>query len=168
MIMGERYTVVDGYSLNYEGLFSVKELYKIIDGIFKELGYDKVEVNNVEVIKPEGKYVEIKLEPYKRLTDYASLSIEILIIMENVKDVEVEKGKHKMKLNQGSITMIIDGYVDTDYENRWETTPLLFFLRVIADKYIYRPFTSGYNGQCKKDVNHVVDRIKSFLNLYKY
>lgn len=168
MKMVEKYVVVDKLRLTYEGLFNVTELYKLIDGWFRTKSYDKAELKNVEKIKPEGKFIEIELFPWRKLTDYAISRIRIRIIMTGVKEVMVEREGAKVKLNQGNIQMVFDGYLETDYENRWEQKPIFYLLRGIVDKYIYRSYLEGYKEVVKQDINHLMTQIKAFLNLYRY
>jgi hypothetical protein len=166
--MAERDIIVDKMRMTYEGLFSVSELYKMMDEWFEEKNYDKKELKNVENVTPEGKYVEILIEPWKKVTDYAKNVIRIRMIMTNIKDVEVEKDGVKVRLNQGKIQMVFDAYLETDYENRWEQKPMFFLIRTLFDKYFYKPFTHGFHAGVKADLNDLVTRIKSFLNLYRY
>ncbi len=165
--MAERDTVIDKLRLTYEGLFDVKELYNLIDTFFEDRNYDKREIRNIEVVKEDGKYVEIELEPWKKYTDYYRNIIHIRIIMSNIKEVEIEKDKQKIKVNQGKVQFIFDGYIETDYENRWESKPLFFFIRTIFNKNIYRPFTMGYHASVRNDVNALYQQIKAFLNVYR-
>jgi len=164
----EREIVVDKLRLAYEGLFSAKELYNLIDGWFFEKGYDKRENRNTEIVRPEGKYIEIELEPWKKVTDYARNVIKVRIIIEDLKEVVVEKDHHKVKLNHGKLKFVFDAYLDTDYENKWEGKPVFYFLRTIFDKYIYKPFTIGFETGVKDDLNQLHTQIKAFLNLYRF
>jgi hypothetical protein len=164
--MAELQSVIDKLTLTYEGLFSVKDLYKLIDDWFSERGYDKNEIKNIEVVNPEGKHLELEIEPEKSITDYAKILIHLSITIENVKEVVITKDKTKVKMNQGRLTIVFDGYLKTDWEERWETRPVFFFIRTIFDKYIYKPYTSGYKNWVSKDVNELYDKIKAYLNLY--
>ncbi len=166
--MVERDIVVDRMKIEYEGLFSARELYKLIDNWFFEKGYDKREKQSSEIIKPTGKYVEMEFEPWKKVTDYAKNVIWIRLIMEDVKEVEIEKDGAKVKLNQGKVHIVFKGFLETDYEHRWEGKPIFYFIRVIFDKYLYKPFTMGFKQGVKEDVVHLHTQIKAFLNLYRY
>ena len=166
--MAEREVVVDKLKLTYEGLFSAKELYNLIDQWFRWKGYDKRENKSIEIVKPEGKFIEMELEPWKKVTDYAKNVIKIRIQMFDVKEVEVEKDHTKVKLNQGKVHFVFDGYLETDYESKWEGKPIFYFLRTIFDKYFYKPFTSGFEKGVKEDLMHLHDQIKAFLNLYRF
>ncbi len=166
--MVEKKLVVDSVRINYKGLFNVKELYRVIDSFFKDKGWDKREVRNKEFVSPEGKYVELWLEPFKKVSDYAKLILRIQIIMENLREVVVEKGRHKKKMNKGDVLIIIDGFLDTDYENRWEGRPEYVFIRTIFDKFIYRKHTGEFEALLVEDSDELKATIKSFLNLYRY
>ena len=166
--MAEREKIVDELRLNYEGLFDVNELYLTMDKWFREKQYDKRELKNIENVKPDGKFIELWIMPWKKITDYAKIEIKIRIQMFNIKEVEVEKDKHKVKLNQGKIQMVFDGFLTTDYENKWEGKPTYVFLRTIFDKFIYKGYTARFQSQVAEDVNHLNTTIKSFLNLYRF
>ena len=166
--MPEREVIVDKLKLTYEGIFSVSELYKLIDEWFRWKGYDKRENKNIEIVKPEGKFIEIELEPWKKVTDYAKNVIKIRIQMFDIRDVEVEKDNTKLKLNQGKVHFVFDGYLETDYEARWEGKPIFYFIRTIFDKYLYRPFTAGFERGVKQDLMHLHGQIKAFLSMYRF
>lgn len=166
--MAERELIVDHIRLTYEGLFDASELYAMIDAWFRDKRYDKKELKNVEKVRPEGKYVELELLPWKKVSDYHKHEIKIRMIMTNLKEVEVEKEGRKMKLNQGSVQLVFDGYLTTDYENRWENKPYYFFMRTLFDKFFFRSYTLKYKQLLLEDINDLHSQIKSFLNLYRY
>lgn len=166
--MAEREVVIDKLRLSYEGLFNVSELYKLVDGWLREKGYDKRERRMIENVTKDGKFIEWELEPWKKITDYACNVIKLRIILTDIKEVDVEVDKVKVKMNQGKADFIFDAYVETDYENRWDTKPLFYFLRTLFNKYIFKPYTEGYASNVIGDVNDLHSRIRSFLNLYRY
>jgi hypothetical protein len=166
--MAEHEIVIEQMRLTYEGLFSVRELYKMITEWLEEKGYDQKEVKNTEVVKPEGKYIEIMIEPWKKYTDYVKSIIKLRMIFSDIKEVEVEKDGVKVKLNQGKAQFVFDAHLVSDYENRWEAKPTFFFIRTLFDKYFYKPVMSGYRTQLKEYTMDLHSRIKAFLNLYRY
>ena len=166
--MSEKKLVIDQLKLNYEGLFEVNELFKMVDAWFYEKGYDKYEKKNEEQVLPTGREILLELRPWKKTTDYAKNEIRVRIFMHGVKDVEVEKEGAKVKMNQGEVQMVFDGYLETDYENRWENKPFFYFLRTLFDKYIYKGYISKFEGNLVNDVHDLHTRIKAFLNMYRY
>jgi len=166
--MAERRLVVDHMTLAYDGLFDLHELYTLINQWLKDKGFDLREQRNQEHIKPSGKYIEVEELPWKKITDYARHVIRLNIRIVNMKDVVVEEDNKRMKLNQGRISIVMDGYLDTDYEDRWESKPFYFFIRTIFDKFIYRTYSTQYEELLVENCLQLHAAIKSFLNLYQY
>jgi len=166
--MSEKKIVVDHLTIEYNGLYDINELYSLIDEYLKEKGYNKFEKRNIEQITASGKHIELELSPWKTVSDYAKIWMKITILMTNVKEVEVEKDGIKVKLNQGNVHIVIDGYVQTDYENRWENNPVFVFMRTIIDKYVITRYIQSWDGEITDDVMHLHSNVKSFLNLYRY
>ncbi len=166
--MSEKKLVVDQLKINYDGIFSVNGLYKLLDSWFYENAYDKLEKKNDERVTPNGKDIEIEMRPWKKPTDYANKIMKIRLFMKGIKDVVVEKDGVKHRLNQGSVQIIIDGYIETDYENKWEQKPTFFFIRALFDKYIFKFHTDAFEAELIDDVHHIQTSVKSFLNLYRY
>ena len=123
--MSEKKIVVESQVINYEGLFNVRDLYMLIDSLTQQKGYDKVELLNSEQVFSSKKDMVILLDPYKKITDYAKLNLWIKIIMSDIQDVEIEKDGKKIKSNKGKVTIIMQGFLHTDYEHRWEQKPWL-------------------------------------------
>ncbi len=166
--MAETKTVVDKLRIIYEGIFSMPELYAIIDNWLREKGYDKMEKKNIEKITPEGKNIELLLQPWKKITDYAKIILNIRLIATGITEVEVEREGVKVKMNKGRVQVVFDGWLVTDWENRWEGKPIFFFLRQIFDRYVFKPYTIGYENAVAKDTADLHGEIKGFLNLYRY
>jgi hypothetical protein len=166
--MAERKIVVDKLKITYEGLFDATNLYQMIDSWLHNKGFDKREMKNNEIVKPEGKYVLLELQPWKKITDYARLVIKVDLRMFDVKDVEIEKDHQKLKLNKGRVVIALWGFLDTDYENRWEEKPVYFFLRALKDKFVYKEYMDQYEDILIKLVEELNIELKSYLNLYRY
>ena len=166
--MPEKKIVVEDLKLEYEGLFDMAELYKLIERWFRDQNYEKKEIRNVEQVGPEGKYIELELMPWRKVSDYAKYEIKLRMFANKVKEVEIEKDGVKMKMNQGKITIFIDGYFTTDYEGKWESRPGLFFWRTIMDKYFYRGPLVKLESAMVEEISNLHTTLKAFLNLYRY
>ncbi|MBU0471389.1 MAG: hypothetical protein KKF65_02095, partial [Nanoarchaeota archaeon] len=77
--MAETLTVVDGKTIEYEGIFDPRELYTIIDELSKQHSFDKNEFRNCEFVFKESKDLILDIRPYKRLSEYAKTEIKIEI-----------------------------------------------------------------------------------------
>lgn len=166
--MPDKRLIIDQLKLSYEGLFNASELYRLIDSWFYEKGWDKVEKMNQEMLTPEGKQIRILMEPYKNITDYFKLVIRIKITLTDVKDVEVEKDGELLRLNQGLVRFIFDGYVITDRKALWESTPFLWFMRTIFDRYVFKQQSGRAERWLRSDLDDLHTKIKTFLNTTQY
>jgi len=166
--MAEKKLVIDQMKLTYEGIFDLNGLHRTIDAWFYEKGYDKYEKRNFEHILPTGKDIEIELLPWKKTTDYFKNIIRIRMKFTHVKDIEIEKEGVKLTLQQGRVMMIFDAYLVSDYENKWESKPMFFFLRTIFDKYIFRSYFQKAEKWLVNDLYQLHGRIQQFLNLHRY
>lgn len=166
--MSERRLVIDHMTLSYEGLFDLHELYSLINQWLKDKGFDLREQRNQEQVRPNGKSIEVEMLPWKKITDYARHVIRVNIKVLNMKDAVVEEDNKRVKLNKGTIRIVMDGYLDTDYEDRWESKPFYFFIRTLFDKFVYRTYSTQYEELLVENCLQLHSTIKAFLNLYQY
>jgi len=122
----------------------------------------------VEAVKEEGKHIEVDFRPFKKVTDFSKNLFEIKLLCSGVTDVVVEQDGQKKKLNQGKVQLVFTGWLETDYEHRWETKPLFYVIRTLFEKFVYGRFVAGYHSAIRRDMNELMDSYKSYLNLYKY
>ncbi len=166
--MAERRLVIDHMTLSYDGLFDLHELYSLVNQWLKDKGFDLREQRNQEQVRPNGKFIEVEMLPWKRITDYARHVIRLNIKVLNMKDVIVEEDGKRVKLNKGTIRVVMDGYLDTDYEDRWESKPFYFFIRTLFDKFVYRTYSTQYEELLVENCLQLHSTMKAFLNLYQY
>ena len=166
--MPEQRIVVDHLTISYSGVFSVIELYQTIDNFMREKGYDRRELLNQEHVTPEGKYIELHLQPWKKVNDYVRHQVKIIIRMIKIKELVVEVDGKRKKMNKGKVFIIIDGYMFTDFEGRWEQKPFYFFLRTLFDKFIYRSYTGQFEDLLVETCSQLHLTVKGYLNLHKY
>lgn len=166
--MVEIKTISFGEQFAYKGLIDVKNLYKVIEKWFSEAGYDKVELWNYEEVYEDGKQLTWKLEPFKKITDFAKVEIRIEAWLTKLKEVVVERDGVKVKLFRGEAKFKFDTFMITDYENYWGTKPMYFFLRTLADKFLYRSYVERYEEIALNDKEAIKREIKSFLNMQRF
>jgi hypothetical protein len=166
--MAERRLVIDHMALTYDGLFELHELYVLINQWLKDKGYDLREQKNQEHAKSDGKYIEVEMLPWKKVTDYARHVIKLNLRVLKMKKVVIEQDGNRISMDRGTLRVVIDGYLDTDYEDRWESKPFYFFLRTIFDKFVYRTYSTQYEELLVENCLQLQSTIKSFLNLYQY
>ena len=166
--MAEYNFVLKNENVEYEGLFVVKDLYQVINKFLKDKGYDWKESKHHEYLGDESKYVELVLEPWKKISDYMKLVIRVNLKVYDMKDVLIEKEGKKLNMQKGKVVMRVDAILVTDYEGKWEEPPIKYFLRALFDKFIYKRYTNNFAAQLKEDTYELITNVKSYLNLYNY
>lgn len=166
--MSEKKLVIDQMKIEYEGLFDLNGLYRAVDAWLYEKGYDRFEARNYEQVLPTGKDIELELQPWKKTTDYFCNRLRLRFRFKNVKNVEVDKDNTTVKVNQGKVIIIMDGYLESDYEGKWEAKPYFYFLRAIFDKYIFKNYFAKAEKWLVNDVFQLHGLIQKHLNLYRY
>lgn len=166
-MMAERRVIVDGLKLNYKGMFHLEELYKLIDHWQREKAYTKHEINVNEQVFKDGRYVEAEMEPYKKISDYAKYVLNIKIIVKDMKDITTEIDGKRTTLNEGNVEVKLTGFLELDYEGRWERRPLFYFIRSIFDQFVYKVNTERFEAGIMEEVNLLYSLVKGFLNLHR-
>lgn len=166
--MAEVNILVMNRGIEYSGIFDLGGFIKILDLWFKERGYDKRETKNYEEVYEEFRQVTIEMFPYKKISDNVKFEIRLFMIFSKLKETEIEKDGKKIRLLNGKAMISIDGYMLTDYENKWDRTPFYYFMRVMFDRFIHRDYISQARAQFMEDCGAVEDEIKSYLNMFRY
>jgi hypothetical protein len=165
---GERDLVVDHLKFGYEGLFNAGEVFSLVQTFFFDKGYDYYEKMNQEVVTPQGKQIKIIIEPWKCTSEHSKMSMRIKINMVDVKEVDIEKAGEKLRLNHGVLRITFDAYVFSDRKGQWTNRPLNWFFLILMEKYFYRFHTARFETWIKSDVDDLHNRIKDYLNVFKY
>lgn len=165
--MADRLVVVDNLRIRYDGVFNMNELYLLIDKYYREKGYDKCERQMFEHQYTDGKQIEVVLEPWKKINDYVQNEMRIIILVTNLKNVDVKKDGHTVKLNHGRVQISFIGWLRWDYYHKWDGTPILFFLRVLFDRYFFRKNTEKFENYCMEEVEGLYNLVRKYLNMYK-
>lgn len=163
--MADVENVVGAQVYGYTGIFSAKDLYRMIVNYIEQLGYIYSETKNIENVKSDGKFIFIEMQPFKVATDYAKYVQHVKISIENLKNVKVTIDGVDKQMNEGTVTITVDSFLITDYETAWDLQPIYYLIRLIANRYLIQPVTHRWKREIERDSMHLIDNIKAFLNL---
>ncbi len=166
--MAEVKNLVYGESFSFKGLMDVEDLYMLLDKWFKERGYDKNEIWNFEENYDDGKQITLKIQPYKKISDYAKVEIRLTAQLRKLKEVVIQKKKQKLKLMRGEASFTFDVFLTTDYEEHFQSSPILFFIKTIAEKYLYKGYVEKYEEKAVADKDAIKRELKSYLNMKRF
>lgn len=166
--MSQKKLVIDQLKLMYEGPFDLNGLYRAIDSWLYEKGYERAEKRISELVQKPGKELDVEIIPYKATTDYYKNIIRIRIKGTGLRSAVLKVDGKEKKLNIGKLTIVFDGYLESDYEGKWESRPILFFFRTLLERYVFKNYYRTYEKWLINDVYELHARIQTFLNTYKF
>jgi len=166
--MSELRIIVDHMKLDYSGVLNVKELFRLINKWSQERHMQKKEDKCHEQNLPEGKFIEYEISHWKKISDYTKYIYKIRVLFQNLKKVEVAKDKKKIKADQGRVLIYFDGFIEHDYEHRWDEKPLFVFFRTLYDKFVYKAYTERFEHRLVHEMHGLYNEIEKFLNTYRY
>ena len=138
----------------------LKTLHKELYQWAQENKYFFNEKDFTEKVKSHGKEFGIKWFFEKKTTDFIKFSMDIEVWAHSLNPVEKE-GKQYL---QGEIEITLDSKMEMDWQNRWDTSKFLKFLRNIYIYYIKKQYFLNYAGKCWEDTYSLHALIKSNLN----
>ncbi|NTV23121.1 MAG: hypothetical protein HGA85_01955 [Nanoarchaeota archaeon] len=155
--------------MNFEGLFSMKEVFRVVDKYFRTKGFDKKIIFDEEYNTEKGKYIHVKAEYYKKTDAYVRLQVRLWIYANDLIEVEKEVEGVKVKTNHGKFNIIFDGQLQTGYitDNFNDTKPLYFFWRVIYEQYIARPRIAYWENVIRHVITELKTEVAGYLNINK-
>ncbi|MBI2101152.1 hypothetical protein HYT53_00935 [Candidatus Woesearchaeota archaeon] len=165
--MGHVKIVVDHEKIDYSGPIDITNFLKMIENFIWERGFDKKQDKDFEQNTANGKFIEWQISPWKWITDYTRYIIKIRVLGYDLLKTDAVIDGRKRKVDSGRVIIVIDGFVEYDLQGRWEGRPFLYFLRTLYDNFIFKAYTERFEHMLVHDINHLVDHIEKFLNLYR-
>jgi len=155
-----------GNKFKFVGIFDLSAFYNFVYTWLQENKFVIIEEKTyTEKVKPNGKEVEIHWEARKKVSDYIRFLVKLDWLVLGMTNVEVDDNGAKIKMNKASIEIMFTGYLEKDYEHRWETTAVSKFLRGLYDRYIIRSSLENYEEQIMTEVDELNAQCKSYLSL---
>ncbi len=166
--MTEKNLVVNNKEIVYKGIFRADELFSALNQALEERKYTKREKKSEELVTPVGRLLQLELRPFKIMTEYITLMIKIRVTLDNVTEVVLKRNAVKEKFQQGDVHIAFDAWSLTDYERRWGMKPLVYFMKGVIHKYIYKfPLEEGLVREVAADTAYEYAQAKKLLHSYE-
>ena len=147
----------------------MNDLVSTINRALESKGYEKREKKTEEIVTERGRKTEIELRPFKEKTEFARYMIKLRITLDKITETVENINDNKKKYQKGEILIYFDSWILTDYHNRWNMKPWLYFTKALFNKFIYKlPLESGFKGEIASDTAYIYAQIKKLLNSYKH
>jgi len=151
--------------VGHSGIFDFGAFYKYAHDWFWDEGYGVIEGKYTEKVSGTGRNIFIEWEATKPISDYFKLQVKMKFFIDNLTDVEVEIDGEKKKMNKGTITIEIKGYIVKDAANKWEASAWLQFMRNFYNKYVIPARVESMEMKLMGDVQEFKDELKAYLEL---
>jgi len=165
--MGEVNQVVDHVKLEYTGVFNMSEMFAMYSKWMKEQPYEKGGDYVSEQNTSRGKFVEMYYYPWKKDNDYIRHFFKIRILIYDAKKVDVMVQGKKQRLDHGRVLLTMDGFIEHDYESRWNKMPMFVLFRTLAAKFVFKNYTKVFERNMIDDVHNLYERFERFFNFYR-
>jgi hypothetical protein len=166
--MAELKDIIQGRTISYKGLMSVKEVYRLVNTWLDEQGYNPFEENHVEQNFSDGKEITVVIKGEKELSDTAKIKWKTKLVFLNLESVKVQKTGRVITMQNGSVKLSTNVQLQTDYDNTMDQTAFIYFLKVVIDKYVFKSYINKTVGKIHKQYGQFQHRIKSYLNLERF
>lgn len=166
--MGHVKIIVDHDKIDYSGPLELNSLLRMIENFIWERGFDKRQDKDFEQNTHNGKFIEWQISPWKWITDYTRYIIKVRVLGYDVLKTDAVNNGKKIKVDNGRIIIVIDGFIEYDLQSKWENKPILHFIRSLYDNFIFKAYTERFEHMLVHDINHLHDHIEKFFNLYRH
>jgi len=151
--------------LVFNGIFDFPGSYRFAHTWFKDEGYGVNEGRYSEKVSGNARAIRVEWMVKKRLSDYFMIEDEITFEISDLTDVEAEIDGKKKKLNKGRVEMSIKAVLVSDWESKWEKTPVYRFWREVYNKYIIPGRVQELKDKVEEDAQTFKEEMKAYLEI---
>jgi hypothetical protein len=152
-------------TIKKKGYWNYSDLYTFCFEWFKREGYDVKEKEYTEKNSDFGKEIMLEWMATKEVTDYYKFGIKVKWQILGMNSAEVERDGRKEKTNKGDLKIDVAVTLVKDYEQNWEKSPFLKFMRGLYDNYINRTTNDVYEDRLESKALSFIRDVKAFLDL---
>lgn len=152
--------------VKYEGIFSFSGFYKFCyDYLTEEFGFYVAESKYAEKITGDAKEIQIEWDGERNITDYFKYQIKVEFKILSLKNVEVQGEGKKIQTNKGSVEINVKGTLVSDYEGKYNTSPILRFFRGVYEKWIIPSTIEQLEEKLISHCDGFLGEAKAYLDL---
>ena len=166
--MAQKQIVVEGQTIAYEGIVDVNKVYSLMESWLNERGWDREDFTHEIKNREDYREIELELKPSKTVSDYVKFRMRIKVLFSKIKDLEVEMDGKKIKTQEGKVSITFMGYIESDVEGDFKSTPKFIILKTLKDKFIHKQSHDEYEAMLRRDVTTMRNEVSAYLNLNKY
>ena len=163
--MAEQDTIFSS-SVKYGGIFDFSDFYNFCyEWLTEETGLFIMEDKYVENLQGDSKNIDIEWTGTKKVTDYFKFEVKVAFKILGLTNVEINHNNAKIKTNQGSVKLTIQGILVRDYQGKFEKDAYKKFLRSIYEKWVITSRIDQMEDKLVGDCDEFLTQTKAYLDL---
>lgn len=167
--MADKIQLIANAKITEKGVCEFEELFKHLYRYLSWRKYDITETKYKEKWTGDAKEVEIIWECKRDADEYTRYQVDVKFLLLGVVDIKKQKeGYGELKMQKGEFNIQVDAYLVLDYDDKWEKSSFLKFLKAFFEKYLYVGTLDTHKALLWKEGWEIHNEIKAFLNLYRY
>lgn len=152
--------------IRYIGMFVFKDFFNLMFNFMTSNGYIIDDDSHAQKEGDTGVEVETLWKFWRKIDDYTKFRVEIYYWIQDMKEVIIKKEDgREVKTNEGNIYIRIKGEIETDWQGRWEVTPMMKKLRGFYERYLLKPVIDDYIVKMSIFIATFAGELKSFFNM---
>jgi len=114
---------MDPCMVKFSGLYDWQDVYSSIRGWFEDRKFDFDEKKvKFKYSSPLGYDSEITMAGVRKVDNFYLYSLQVAFKIWDFTEVEAIKDGKRVKMAKARMEIKFDGYIELDYENRWQET----------------------------------------------
>lgn len=165
--MGNQYKVLSPQKylfIKFKGVFDFEKVYNETAKWFKTRSFEFHEYQLKERDPTIGE-TEFFWQGWRDDTEWMRIWIDVYARMWDQTPVEVMQEGVKKTLLRARIRFVFDAWIETDYENRFETSKIFHSLRDYYDKVVYKKRIELYGDKIEYEVHELHELVKKTLGM---
>lgn len=156
---------ITGTRTKFKGTFSLSSYYNLKYDILRRLGYIVVETKYRVKNIPGSSELEFAWDAYKNADSYTRYRIRAKTLIVGLEKKEIMLEGVPVAMEKGDVELELKCSLITDYDNRWQTNPILKMFKPFYDRYIYRPVFKEHENAVANHMYTVENAMKEFFKM---
>lgn len=146
-----------------KGVFNAEDIYKFINKKIISLGYIFAEEQQKVKSDQYGNNITSVFLGFKDIDEFVKGRIKVTMTFEKINKVKTKTGV----MDNGNITILFQGFIYLDFEEKWSTSPFKVWMLNQYIKYFKTPvIKKKYIKVTAKEVTALYQAVKKKLEMY--
>ncbi len=165
--MAEEKGLMEPVKVRYKGFYDFRGLYTLLRTWLTTHDYQIHE--KVFKEKPAthmGMETELDWDAVRKETPFIKYHIDFKMIYSDTEEIEVVKNGEKKPSNKGRVEIIMNPYLEYDWQGKYGTKFLKILLEILWKRILYNEWKKKYEDELMKQVTLLGEDVKKFLNMH--